>query len=177
VLTYGYLFRQDGGYPLSFLCGDSHPGDNQDLKIKVDIKLEAPGSPRVRGLSWLRNWITPPLLQVEDGAHPRIYLSAGKHHPAPKVWWDPAYSPFSAWQCRETNDGLGEVVPARLERNGMRLNVGESAHPLITDLSPLGFPNEDAWGSQPFCGGLQSRIGRAACRAGPTRSNRMLWQR
>ena len=176
LLTYAYLFRWDGGYPLSYLCGDAHVGDNQDLKIRVDIDQGSPGRPRVRGMRLSSDWIGPPLLQLEDESHPRIYLSAGKHHPSPRIWFEPSYSPFSAWQCRDVNDGLGDEVRAQVERGGMRLNVGESGHPLITDLTGLGYPNEDAWGPLPFCGGLRSKVGRAACRATSTRSNRRMWQ-
>ena len=176
ILTYAYLFRWDGGYPLSALCDDSHPGDNPNLKLRIEIDPSFPQTPQVRGLRWQGAWIGPPLLQLDHGSHPRIYLSAGKHHPSPFIWHETSYSPFSAWQCRDVNDGLGDVVPANIEHEGMRLNVGEFNHPLITDLSHFGFPNEDAWGKTPFCGGLRSTIGRAACRATRTRSNRELWK-
>jgi len=177
VLTYAYLFRWDGGYPLSLFCDDEHAGDNERLRLRVDIHEEDPMHPRVRGLSWRGEWIGPPLVQLEAGGHPRIYLSAGKHHPSPRIWFEPSVSPFSAWQCRDGNNGFGDEVPAVVTRQGLRLNVGERAHPLITDLTALGIPDEDAWGSQPFCGGLQNKLGRAACRATSTRSNRELWVR
>jgi hypothetical protein len=177
LLTYAYLFQWDGGYPLSTFCDDSHPGDNPTLKIRIEIEETSPLAPRVRGLRWNGSWIGPTLLQLENGSHPRIYLSAGKHHPSPIRWHEPSYSPFSNWQCRDVNDGLGEAVPAEVERYGVPLNVGEQMHPLITDLTIFGYPNEDAWGNQPFCGGLQSKIGRVACRATHTRKNKDLWQR
>ncbi len=33
-------------------------------------------------------------------------------------------------------------------------NAGEEAYPFLTDLGPVGFPGEDAWANQDFCGGL-----------------------
>ena len=33
-------------------------------------------------------------------------------------------------------------------------NAGEPDMPLMTDLTAIGFPNEDAWADQDFCGGL-----------------------
>lgn len=41
------------------------------------------------------------------------------------------------------------------------INAGEEAHPLVTDLSMIGFPGDDAWAEQDFCGGL----GGATCSA------------
>jgi hypothetical protein len=34
------------------------------------------------------------------------------------------------------------------------VNAGEEAHPLVTDLTRIGFPGDDAWADQDFCGGL-----------------------
>jgi hypothetical protein len=34
------------------------------------------------------------------------------------------------------------------------VNAGEESAPRVTDLSPIGFPGEDAWLDQDFCGAL-----------------------
>ena len=48
-------------------------------------------------------------------------------------------------------DGVDE--PRDFERLPAIVNAGEEDAPLLSDLSESGFPDEDAWLDQPFCGG------------------------
>ncbi len=49
-------------------------------------------------------------------------------------------------------DGVAD--PALYDRLPPYVNAGEDAHPTITDLGAIGFPGDDAWAVQDFCGGL-----------------------
>ena len=157
-LTYGYLFRDDGGYVESDLCGDSHPGDNQYLRLSLrydavdgSVSLD---SLWAWGFAWPRN-----VLRFADGHHPAIFLSAGKHHPYFDTRADGHGSPYSSWGCVEAVDGRGQMIVTTVEAPAAPgwANVGErSMHPLdafVNDMGVFGYPGEDAWGTTPFCGG------------------------
>jgi hypothetical protein len=49
-------------------------------------------------------------------------------------------------------DGVAD--PALYDRLPPYVNAGEEAMPLATDLTVIGFPGDDAWAAQDFCGGL-----------------------
>ncbi|NUO48537.1 MAG: hypothetical protein HOV80_06745 [Polyangiaceae bacterium] len=49
-------------------------------------------------------------------------------------------------------DGVAD--PAMYDRLPPFVNAGEEAMPLVTDLTVIGFPGDDAWAEQDFCGGL-----------------------
>ncbi len=49
-------------------------------------------------------------------------------------------------------DGVAD--PALYDRLPDYVNAGEEAMPLVTDLAVVGFPGDDAWAMQDFCGGL-----------------------
>lgn len=49
-------------------------------------------------------------------------------------------------------DGVAD--PAAYDALPTYVNAGEEAMPLVTDLTAVGFPGDDAWASQDFCGGL-----------------------
>jgi hypothetical protein len=49
-------------------------------------------------------------------------------------------------------DGVAD--PSLFDRLPTYVNAGEEAHPMVTDLGPIGFPGDDAWAVQDFCGGL-----------------------
>jgi hypothetical protein len=49
-------------------------------------------------------------------------------------------------------DGVAD--PAMYDRLPPYVNAGEEAMPLVTDLTVVGFPGDDAWAEQDFCGGL-----------------------
>jgi hypothetical protein len=48
----------------------------------------------------------------------------------------------------------GVAAPADYELLPPFVNAGEEANPLVTDLASVGFPGDDAWATQDFCGGL-----------------------
>lgn len=56
-------------------------------------------------------------------------------------------------------DGVAD--PATFDRLPPFVNAGEEAHPLVSDLTAIGFPGDDAWSNDDFCGGL----GGATCSA------------
>lgn len=162
-LRYAYLFADDGGYVESGVCSSAHPGDNQYLRLTVDLR---DGAASLRHLwAWGFGWPTH-ALRFAEGSHPVIFLSAGKHHPYFDTRVDGRGSPYSSVGCAEAMDGRGERVAASVEREGLpggRANVGErtshGAADFVDDLGPLGYPGERAWGDRPFCGGA----GRAGC--------------
>lgn len=55
----------------------------------------------------------------------------------------------------------GAADPSKFDRLPPFVNAGEEASPLVTDLSAIGFPGDDAWANKDFCGGL----GGATCSA------------
>ncbi|HTJ82121.1 MAG TPA: hypothetical protein VL400_10375, partial [Polyangiaceae bacterium] len=48
----------------------------------------------------------------------------------------------------------GVANPADYDRLPPFVNAGEETMPLVSDLTALGFPGDDAWAVQDFCGGL-----------------------
>ena len=117
----------------------------------------------MRSLTSVRDAEGPPhATQWLDNQFPTLYMSAGKHHPFLDMSWDGVWdSPFSAWYCTESVDGRGKRILAEVESPGAphgRHNAGEPGeHPaehFVNDLAPFGFPGEDAWRIDPFCGGF-----------------------
>jgi hypothetical protein len=57
--------------------------------------------------------------------------------------------------CLKEYCGPDDVAdPSAFDRRPEVYNAGEPANPRLTDLAGIGFPNEDAWADQKFCGGL-----------------------
>jgi hypothetical protein len=48
----------------------------------------------------------------------------------------------------------GAADPSKYDKLPPFVNAGEEVTPLVTDLSAIGFPGDDAWAMQDFCGGL-----------------------
>ncbi|NUP07013.1 MAG: hypothetical protein HOW73_13245 [Polyangiaceae bacterium] len=48
----------------------------------------------------------------------------------------------------------GVMDPSMYDRLPPIVNAGEEAAPMVSDLSVIGFPGDDAWAVQDFCGGL-----------------------
>jgi len=93
--------------------------------------------------------------------HPRwvVYPSADKHATYATL---AICENISAIPCLDEDCGPdGAPDPALLDILPPVLNAGEEAAPRATDLAALGFPGEDAWAPQDFCGGL----GGAGCSA------------
>jgi len=62
---------------------------------------------------------------------------------------------ISAVPCLDEDCGPDGVDdPATYDRLPTIVNAGEEAAPRVTDLTELGFPGDDAWAMQDFCGGL-----------------------
>ena len=95
-LRYAYLFADDGGYVESTFCSDRHPGDNQYLRLTLDLRDRAATLRHV--WAWGFGWPTHPL-RFSGGSHPVVFLSAGKHHPYFDTRVDGAGSPYSSVGC------------------------------------------------------------------------------
>lgn len=87
-------------------------------------------------------------------ADPRwvVFPSADKHATYASVSICEGVSPIP---CIDEDCAPDDVDdPAAYERLPPFVNAGEEDAPRITDLGPLGFPGDDAWADQDFCGGL-----------------------
>jgi hypothetical protein len=61
----------------------------------------------------------------------------------------------SQFPCTEEDCGPDDVADVSLYRRVFPfVNAGEEAAPLVTDLAGVGFPGDQAWADQDFCGGL-----------------------
>ncbi|MBK8257410.1 MAG: hypothetical protein IPK82_32675 [Polyangiaceae bacterium] len=57
--------------------------------------------------------------------------------------------------CFDEDCGPDNVAdPKAFDRLPPYVNAGEESHPLVTDLTSIGFAGDDAWANQDFCGGL-----------------------
>lgn len=80
----------------------------------------------------------------------RVWSSDGKHATYGSI---DACESASYVPCIEEDCAPDGVDPLPFEILPEIANAGEPATPLLTDLSSLGFPDEDAWLEQDFCGG------------------------
>jgi hypothetical protein len=81
-----------------------------------------------------------------------VYASADKHATYASV---DICEGISVLPCFDEDCGVDEVSdPAAFELLMPYANAGEPDQPLVTGLEALGFPGDDAWLDQPFCGGL-----------------------
>lgn len=80
----------------------------------------------------------------------RVWSSDGKHATYGSV---DACESASFVPCIEEDCAPDGVDPLLFEILPPIANAGEPTAPLLTDLSSLGFPDEDAWLEQDFCGG------------------------
>ncbi len=165
TITYAYLFADDGGYATSCLCNDRHAGDNQSVRINLKVEHQRLA---VQHIQVGRFEFPRDRMEVFEGTHAVVYLSAGKHHSFLDTRGDGQASPYSDWGCRDGVDGKGRRVLPSLEHQGVprsRLNVGEpnahSREAFVSELGPLGFPGDFAWSRSPFCGGHGPNCGTA----------------
>ena len=87
-------------------------------------------------------------------AEPRwvVFPSADKHATYATVEICEGISPVP---CLDEDCGPDDVAdPALFDVLPLSFNAGELAAPRLTDLTPAGFPGDDAWAEQDFCGGL-----------------------
>ncbi len=81
-----------------------------------------------------------------------VFPSADKHATYATLAICEGVSPIP---CLDEDCGPDDVDdPALYDRLPPIVNAGEEAAPRVTDLAALGFPGEDAWAQQDFCGGL-----------------------
>jgi hypothetical protein len=86
----------------------------------------------------------------------RVYASDDKHatYPTAQICEDASFIPCIAEDCDA--DWVDE--PTDYDRLPPVINVGEEGAPRFTDLAAIGFPDEDPFADQEFCGG-QGREG------------------
>jgi hypothetical protein len=160
LIKWVFLFRQDGGYGPDSDCSDDHEGDNDDALFDLES--------RDGGLTWRLeravlssrgpddfagpDWPTDSSLEVFDQTHPKIYLSAHKHHEYFTTDWDHDDSLYSASDCNDDVNGMGSRFLVNIGSIARYNNVGEEdAHglPFVDDLSE-DFPGHTAWGDEDF---------------------------
>jgi len=158
-LRYAHLYRDDGGFASSMLCGNGHHGDNQAVGFNVKVSADGRTFKLVRANIGNHQWPKHRVYFFEF-THPMVYLSAGKHHEYVDMTWNGKGYPNYFLGCHEGLNGQGfkslAVLESSLAPRG-RNNVGERlAHPIdffVNDLGSLGFQSEHAWGTTRFCGG------------------------
>ncbi|MBS1119030.1 MAG: hypothetical protein H6Q90_1258 [Deltaproteobacteria bacterium] len=94
----------------------------------------------------------------------RVYSSENKHATYATNAICDGVSVIPCFKESCSPDGVPEA--SAFEKVPVVWNAGEQALPRLTDLAPVGFPGDDAWLDQSFCGGLS----RSATCAGSMRS-------
>lgn len=80
-----------------------------------------------------------------------VFPSSAKHGTYASV---PICEAISQVPCFDEDCGPDGVDdPAAFDLLPMVVNAGEEAAPRVTDLADIGFPGDDAWAEQDFCGG------------------------
>ena len=87
-------------------------------------------------------------------ADPRwvVFPSADKHATYASIAICEGVSPLPCFDEDCNPDGVAD--PGAYERLPQLVNAGEEAAPRVTELTVVGFPGDDAWATQDFCGGL-----------------------
>lgn len=167
-----FLFRRDGGYGPDSDCSDDHEGDNDDALFTLETRdsgvswrltraaLSSRGSNNFAGPDWPSDGD----LELFDLTHPKIFLSAHKHHEYLDTSYDHRDSRYSDVflldDCNDDVNGAGDQFLANVHSIAIRAgdfttfardfnNVGEAgAHPsprFVNDLSGF-FAGHSAWG-------------------------------
>lgn len=152
-------------------CGVSgHPGDSE--RVVIDLNPVGPGDVDARafytaahegtitdsGHVFLGSELLELSFPTDPGSgEPRwmVFSSDGKHatYGTAQRCEDAQWAPCLEEDCEA--DGVDPLAFTRLPDVH---NAGEEAAPFLTDLGPIGFPGEDAWADQDFCGGLGSGL-------------------
>ncbi|MCC6558019.1 MAG: hypothetical protein IT372_34160 [Polyangiaceae bacterium] len=153
-------------------CGlTSHNGDSERVALKLLRHGDAPGDVVMAAAYTAAHEGTatdhgrvfstaelPGLTFTPDPAtgEPRwmVFPSAAKHATYATVEICEGISPVPCFDEDCAPDGVAD--PALYDRLPVVHNAGEELHPRLTDLGPIGFPGDDAWADQDFCGGLGS---------------------
>lgn len=157
-VRYIFLFEHDGGYGPSSVCGDSHPGDNDNLFM--DLRSSDGGIT----FSLLRinldrfEYPRDTLASFVERSHPRLYLSGSKHHQYFNREYDEQDSPYSAWGCADDVDGDGARFFPNLRsvadlQGGNNLGEPEahSSWYFVDRIFPF-YPSQSAWDGTTFFG-------------------------
>ena len=88
-----------------------------------------------------------------------VYPSADKHATYATIAICEGVSVVPCFDEDCAPDGVND--PSKFDRLPPFVNAGEETAPLVSDLTAIGFPGDDAWADQDFCGGL----GGATCSA------------
>jgi hypothetical protein len=160
-ITYGILYRMDGGFRNDFWCTNYHSGDTEQLiyyvrshDSGVSWRLEA-----VLGFDGFQGAIDAGDTMLEwtpisgDFERPRlrVYSSAGKHHPYANSW---VCEDWGVYGC-DDDCSSGPERMANLHPWEYYTNVGEPGfhpmdwglnQPFVNSLWHIGYPNESTWG-------------------------------
>ena len=154
--------------PSVSVCLIEAGGEGKDLAIRMPFGFAAMVPTRLN--NWAYETVPQAGLKGRKGYQPRGKALGGssainamlytRGHPADYDDWAKAGCLGWGWE---------DVLPffRKAERNvrgadalhgdAGPLQVGEQRSPRLTALDELGFPGEDAWADQPFCGGLGGR--------------------
>lgn len=167
-VVWAFLYRQNGGYGPDSWCGGGHAGDITTAGYEL--------SSQDGGVSWSIVAIT--LGQKENliwrsgaagletyGAHPVLFVSAGRHNLYFSKDYDHRGSRYSFWGCREDVNGQGVLVMPDLASvwGDTFNNVGEpESHPgppFINSLDKI-YAGQSVWETQNFYSRAAGRIHR-----------------
>jgi hypothetical protein len=151
-------------------CGlTAHAGDSERVALDLEPWVDAgPGGVRVvgaytaahentatdHGRVFTGNDLQELTYDIDDEtAEPRwvVFPSSAKHGTYASVEICEAISQVPCLDEDCGPDGVDD--PAAFDRLPAIVNAGEEAAPRITDLTDIGFPGDDAWAEQDFCGG------------------------
>ena len=170
-----------GGYVLVYMmlgyardygsCGglSAHNGDSERVALELELLDETGGDAVVQqaytaahegtvndhGMVFGAGDLTTLVHEADPSfGQPRwvVFSSANKHATYASVAICEGISPLPCLD--EDCDPDGVADPSPFTRLFPFANAGEPTAPLLGDLSGLGFPGEDAWLDQDFCGGL-----------------------
>lgn len=158
------------GYAEDFgSCGfTAHHGDSERVALRLAPHGDTPGGVVVEAAYTAahegtendhgRLFVGPDLAELTFGADPvlqeprwAVFASANKHATYGSL---AICEGVSNTPCLDEDCGPDGVDPADYALLFPFVNAGEESAPLATDLSMLGFPGDDAWAAQDFCGGL-----------------------
>jgi hypothetical protein len=161
------------GYSMDYgSCGGftSHPGDSERVALRLVAEPgRGPGDVRIASAYTASHEGTPnshsrvftgeELSELTFGDDPTlgeprwiVFASADKHatYASKEICEGISFVPCLDEDCAP--DGVAD--PTTYTILPPFVNAGEEAAPLVTELSALGFPGDDAWAAQDFCGGL-----------------------
>lgn len=152
-------------------CGGftSHHGDSERVALELERLADGPGDVRVVFAYTAAHEGTP-----TDHGH--VFLGAELDtlvHDADPATAEPRWVVFpsrakhATYATVDICEGIsivpcfdedcapdGAADPSQLDRLPPVVNAGEENAPRVTELSVVGFPGDDAWAKQDFCGGL-----------------------